>query len=293
MERTRGIVAIVVTYRSDDVIDGCLRALDRELTAQDCIVVVDNASPDGTAHVARRARARATVVELPRNLGFGAACNRGAALAPEHDVLLVNPDAVVQPGAVAALRSALAADPRRGAVGPRIVRTDGAPEPGCRRSIPSPSVALARLARLDRLFPNSPRFTAYNLLLADPDKPADIDCISGAAMLVRREVWDELRGFDERFFMYAEDIDLCLRIRRQHSTIHYCPEANVVHRKGSSTEKVRLRMRWEFHRSMLMFWRKHYAHGPALLLAPLVAAAAFGRFTVLSLADATGRVSWR
>jgi GT2 family glycosyltransferase len=279
----RGIVAVVVSYRSAVDLPQCIAALRRELThPSDRIVVVDNASTDDSVLVAHAAGA--AVVALPRNVGFGAGCNRGAAQAPGQDVLLVNPDAVAQPNSVAALRNALAADSRRGAVGPRIQRTDGGPEPGCRRSFPRPKVAFFRLARLDRLLPR--RFGAYNRLDTDAATAGPIEAGSGAALLVRRRSWDEIGGFDESFFMYGEDLDLCYRLSLAGWRAWYEPAASFVHVKAASTRQVRARMLYHFHRAMWLYYRKHHSGGAAGLLAPLVLIGVSGRFAVLLVVGA-------
>jgi GT2 family glycosyltransferase len=234
---------------------------------------------DGSALVAHR-----RLVVMSRNVGFGRACNRGAEEFPTHDVLLLNPDAVVQPGAVTALRQVLATHSGHGAAGPRILRFDGAPEPGCRRSLPRPGVALGRLTRLDRLFPT--RFGTYNLLAGNPAETCDIEAGSGCCVLLRREAWDGVRGFDPRFFMYGEDLDLFLRLGAAGWPTRYVPEALVLHRKGASTDRVRTRMLVEFHRAMWLYYRKHHMHGAGALLAPVVLAGLGARLAVLAATGA-------
>jgi GT2 family glycosyltransferase len=183
-------------------------------------------------------------------------------------VLLLNPDCVLTPGALEALRLTLASPPRYGAVGPRIVRFDGSPEPGARRSLPGPWIAFERLSRLDRLFPD--RLGAYNRLAEDPLVAADIDAGSGCCVLIRREAWDAIGGFDPRFFMYGEDLDLFFRLRAGGWTVRYQPSALVRHRKAASTAQRRNRMTLEFHRAMWQYYRKHHMRGTGALLAPVV-----------------------
>lgn len=291
MSRGQGgpIVAVVVTYRSGEEIGACLAGLSAELGPDDAVVVVDNASPDGVDEVDRALATCGSVAQrrllvMPNNVGFGRACNRGAAEFPGHEVLLVNPDAVLQRGAVTSLREVLARYPGHGAAGPRILRFDGAPEPGCRRSLPRPGVAIGRLTRLDRLFPT--RFGAYNLLTADPSVATDIEAGSGCCVLVRRAAWDQVGGFDPRFFMYGEDLDLFLRLGTAGWRTRYVPEALVLHRKGASTDRVRTRMLLEFHRAMWIYYRKHHMHGMGTLLAPAVLAALGARFALLAAGSA-------
>jgi GT2 family glycosyltransferase len=285
------LVAVVVTFRSDAFVGECVDAIQAQLQPGDRLVVVDNAGGDSSPAVAHAHGAE--VLPLTHNIGFGSACNRGAAIAPRHDVLLVNPDAVPQPGAIQALRSALGTDATRGAVGPRIERPDGTIEPGCRRSFPRPAVALARLLRLDRLFPHHRVLSAYNMRGTDPALPGAIEVGSGAGLLVRREAWDGLGGFDERFFMYGEDIDLCRSLGDAGYTIWYEPAARFVHKKGSSTHQVPFRMLWEFHRAMWVYYCKHHRRGHEALLAPVLFVGIAARFCLLVARNTVRRSGYR
>jgi GT2 family glycosyltransferase len=284
------IIAVVVTYRSALDIEACLASLASQLEDGDHVVVVDNASPDRSAETVEatlgthiRPADRWRFIRSDLNLGFGRACNMGAARFPEHDVLLLNPDAVLQPESIATLCQALAADPTRGAAGPRIERFDGGPEPGCRRSLPSPGVAVGRLLGLDRLAPS--RFGSYNRLGQDPMVPTDIEAGSGCCVLIRRIAWDQVGGFDPDFFMYGEDLDLFLRLGRAGWTTRYAPTALALHRKGASTDHARDRMLFEFHRAMWLYYRKHHLRSPAAVLAPLVLGGLAARFALLVLLE--------
>jgi GT2 family glycosyltransferase len=269
-----GVVAVVVTYCSGRDTGACIASLAAELRSSDRLVVIDNASPDGSSlSVGEILRAQEGLPEWryvvsPTNQGFGRACNAAAALWPRHHVLLLNPDAVLTPNALNTLRQTLASNPRFGAVGPRIVRLDGSAEPGARRSLPGPRVAFGRLSRLDRVSPE--RFGAYNRLGEDPLVAADIDAGSGCCVLIRREAWNEIGGFDPRFFMYGEDLDLFCRLGEAGWVVRYQPTALVRHRKAGSTEGRRARMIVEFHRAMWQYYRKHHLHGRDALVAPLV-----------------------
>lgn len=283
------VVAVVVTYRSGPTIDACLSAAARELGPGDALVVVDNASPGGAADVQAAlgnvtTQAERRFVAMPENIGFGRACNRGAQEFPDRDVLLLNPDAALQSGSLSILRDWLREHAQYGAAGPRIERFDGATEPGCRRSLPRPGVAFGRLSRLDRLMPQ--RFGTYNRLDADPTQPADIEAGSGCCALIRRDAWDAIGGFDPRFFMYGEDLDLFLRLGEGGWRTRYLPQSHVLHHKGASTDTVRTRMLFEFHRAMWLYYRKHHMRGAEALLAPGVLAGLSLRFVALAAASA-------
>jgi GT2 family glycosyltransferase len=297
-ESPRGLVAVLVTYRSESHIRGCLEALAPQLGEGDHIVVVDNASPDDTIEAVERVVATlrtgpvtTAVLRSETNLGFGVACNLGAGAVPGLDVLLLNPDTEIQPGAVSNLRAALAVDGVRGAAGPRIDRFTGEPEPGCRRSLPRPGVAIGRLTRLDRVFPR--RFGAYNRRTDDPSLAADIEAGSGCCVLVRREAWEQIGGFDPRFFMYGEDLDLFLRLARAGWVTRYEPAARVLHHKGASTDTIRVRMIFEFHRAMWTYYRKHHLRGAEALLAPFVVGGLAVRFAAVLVASSQRRLPAR
>ena len=272
---------VIATHRSAaDVARAIASALAQGLHPSQ-VTVVDNASPDGTVAAVRAAAPGVRLLAAPTNLGFARACNRGAAAAGGGALLLLNPDAVLQPGSLAAMLAALDADPRRGAISPRIDRPDGRLDAACRRTFPSPVIAFYRLSGLSRLFPHSPRLAAYNRTHLPVDAPGPIDSGSGACLLLRRSAWDAVGGFDERYFMYGEDLDLCWRLAAAGWTTWYEPGARVVHRKGASSEQAAVPMLVAFHQSMWRFYRTHYARGGAALLAPLVGAAILARAAAL------------
>jgi len=287
-----GVRAVIVTHRSRGEVAAAVRSCIAEGLRPSQVTVVDNASDDDTCQVVRRTAPGVRLLRLDRNLGFGRAVNRGAAGggAPAGDaaddgaaLLVLNPDAELRPGALAAMCAALDADPRRGAVSPRIDRPDGSLDLACRRSFPSPAVALFRLSGLSRLFPRQPRLAAYNRTDRAVDQAEAIDSGSGACLLVRRTAWDRVRGFDPAYFMYGEDLDLCWRLRAAGYTVWYAPQARVLHRKGGSSRQRVVPMLWRFHGSMWRFYRQHYARGWGVLLAPGVAIGICGRLAALTV----------
>ncbi len=274
---------VVVTHRSAGEVAAALRSCLAAGLEPGQVQVVDNASPDATCDVVRRTAPAARLLRLPRNLGFARAVNRGAADLGGAALLLLNPDAELLPGALAALCAALDADPRRGAVSPRIERPDGRLDLACRRSFPSPAIAAFRLSGLSRRFPHHPRLAAYNRTDRPEDEALAIDSGSGACLLVRRAAWDRVRGFDPAYFMYGEDLDLCWRLRAAGYQVWYEPRARVRHQKGRSSRQRAVPMLWRFHGSMWRFYRQHYAHGWGLGLAPAVGLGILGRLAVLTV----------
>jgi GT2 family glycosyltransferase len=262
---------VIVNYNTRDPLRACLASLRPELAGVDAeIVVVDNASTDGSVAMLSQEFAEVTVLVNATNAGFGRANNRALRQARGRDVLLLNPDTLVHPGAVRTLIDALHALPEAVAVGPRVLRPDGRLDLACRRSFPSPGVAAARLLGLSRLFPRSRRLARYNLTFQDPDRAGEIDAGTAAAMCFSLEPLAAVGFFDEDFFMYGEDLDLCYRLKQRGGHIYYVPSATVVHLKGMASGRQATAMLREFHRSMWLFYKKHYVHGWRRALAPVV-----------------------
>ena len=284
-----GVRVVICTYQSEQEVADAIGSCLQQGLAPEQVTVVDNHSADGTVALVRGRFPGVVLLELPRNLGFAAAVNRAAERAGGELLLLLNPDARLLPGALEAMSVALLADPRRAAISPRIVRPDGSLDRACRRTFPNPEIALYRLLGLSRLWPGSARIGAYNLTNVSLDRPMAVDSGSGACLLVRRTVWDEVGGLDEGYFMYGEDLELCWQMARLGLQVWYEPKAHVLHLKGRSSEKVALTMLVHFHRSMWRFYSLHYRNGPEGWLAPLVWLGISTRLGVLLVLNALRR----
>lgn len=262
------VAAVVVNFNTRDLVVECVRSLRK--AGVDELVVADNGSRDGSEAALAAADREARFLPLGGNLGFGRGANRGAAVVAGTDYVLVcNPDLTVDPDAVDILAEALDRDPGLAIVGPRIVDLDGI-------TYPSPRVFPGLLDALGHAFlgyvaPRN-RFTRrYRLLDVDRDMPStDVDWVSGSCFLVRRRAWDALGGFDEGYFMYAEDVDLCWRAHRAGWRVAFEPTARVTHVQGVSTARHPYRMIVEHHRSLLRFSIRT-SEGPQRLLLPIVA----------------------
>jgi N-acetylglucosaminyl-diphospho-decaprenol L-rhamnosyltransferase len=263
------VAAVVVNYNARDYLLECVRSLRGAGLVQ--IVVADNASIDDSVAALREADPDVTIVETGGNFGYGGGVNRGAAAVdPTADILLVcNADLVVDPVAVKAMVAALDADAGLGIVGPRIDNTDGSIYPSA-RTIPGPFDAVGH-AFFGLIKPNN-RFTRrYRLLDWDHASARRVDWISGACFAIRRSVFDKLGGFNEDYFMYLEEIDLCHRTRQLGAGVIYEPAARVMHVGGVSTRQLPYRMLAEHHRSVFRWWWS--THGwPMRALAPFVVA---------------------
>jgi GT2 family glycosyltransferase len=262
---------VIVNFNTGELLRDCLRSLQPELRGLEAeILVVDNASSDVSLEMLAEEFPGVLVLANSENLGFGRANNRALRQAGGRLVLLLNPDTRVRAGAVRSLMNAIDSLPGAVAVGPRIIRPDGRLDLACRRSFPSPPVAVARLLGLSRVFPNSRWLARYNRTYEDPSRPGEIDSGTAAAMCFKREALAAIDFFDEDFFMYGEDLDLCFRLKACGGRIYYVPDAVVVHLKGMASGRQARVMLREFHRSMWIFYRKHYLRGWGAALAPLV-----------------------
>jgi GT2 family glycosyltransferase len=254
------LTVIVVSYDSAEFLPACLEALRRHTRRIAFeVVVVDNASADSSPELVDHLWPAAHVIVNPDNCGFARAANQGFAAATGRHLLLLNPDAEVREEALDRCVAFLDAHPDVGVVGARVDNPDGTLQRASRRSVPTPTVSLFRLAGLGRLFPNHPAARAYNLDGADPARTLDVDAVSGAFLMVRREALQRAGGMDERYFLYGEDIDFCMAVKAAGYRVVYYPEAGVVHHKGASSRRASLAANREFHRAMALFHKKHFA----------------------------------
>jgi GT2 family glycosyltransferase len=253
------VSVVIVSYNVRRHLLATLRGLFASRDVALDVIVVDNASQDGSIDAVGESFPQVRLIPLDSNVGFAAANNIALRECRSEYVLVVNPDVIVDADAIRLLRDFLVDHPDAGGAGPHLTLPDGLPERAARRASPTPWVAAARLSGVSRLFPSSPRFARYNLGHIPANAVHEIDSGSGACMLFRREALEQVRCFDTDFFLYGEDLDLCLRIRAMGWRLYYVPMARAVHVKGASASQKPLRSVFEFHRAMWVFYTKHYA----------------------------------
>ena len=259
-----GWAAVVVNYNAGGALAGCVASVLAQQPPPE-LVVVDNASTDDSLDGLRRAHPGVRVVDSGGNIGYARAANLGIAATAAPVVAVLNPDTVLAPGTGAALAARFAADPALAAAGPRLCNPDGSVYPSARR-VPGLVDAVGH-GLLFFVWTENPFTARYRETGADPDRPRDVDWISGAAMWLRRAALDDVGGWDERYFMYVEDVDLCWRLRRAGWRVAYEPAGTVTHLLGVSTAGRPYRMIAEHHRSLLRFAATRFT-GPKRALLP-------------------------
>jgi hypothetical protein len=286
---------IILNWNTCNLLRKCLQtvfASEGDITYD--VVVVDNASTDGSPDMVRAEFPDVRLIESDRNGGYSYGNNLGLRAlgfrgAGDVDVdapryaLLLNPDTEVPPESLAAMTRFMDSRPDVGIAGPKLLLPDSRLDKACRRSFPTPVVAFYHFSGLAKLFPNSPRFARYNMTFVDPDQQIEVDSVVGAYMQLRREAIDAAGLLDEDFFMYGEDLDWSLRVKQAGWKVMYHPEVMVWHIKRAASRKSK-KAQFEFYRAMLIFYRKHYRATTPTWLHGLV---------LLGLAAKGGRGLWK
>lgn len=260
---------VIVNWNTLDYLRRCLQTV---MASQGDfafkVVVVDNASTDGSAAMVRSEFPAVQVIDSQINGGFSYGNNLGLRAlgfrgvgdvdetAPRY-ALLLNPDTEVPPESLYNMTQYMDAHPDVGVAGPKLLLEDGSLDLACRRSFPTPAVSFYRFSGLSKLFPRHPQFGRYNMTFVDPDTEIEVDSVVGAYMQVRREAIRDAGLLDETFFMYGEDLDWAFRIKKAGWKVFYHPKVIVRHIKRAASRRSQ-KAQFEFQRAMLIFYRKHY-----------------------------------
>ncbi len=281
------VAVVVVSFEAREALLAGFGALRAHASLPLEIVVVDNASTDGSVDAVRAAHPEALVIANPENVGFARACNQGWRASSAPYVLFLNPDAEVTPGTVEALVRLLESRPEVGAAGPRTRSTDGAIQVST-----GPDLTPLAERRQRRLVLGVARREARALAEAEAlhAREHEPQWVSGSCLIARRAALEAVSGFDERFFLYEEDADLCRRLRSAGWRVVFTPAAEVRHHLGRSMAKAPRRARLEYDRSHLLYYRKHNGPVTQAALRLLLAARGLGGWLHgLASGDAAGR----
>jgi len=251
---------IIVNYNVKAFLQNCLLSIKKATEKIDSeIIVVDNASDDGSIELIKKNFEDVILIESPVNLGFSKANNLGLKISQGKYICLINPDTIVEENTFEVMINFMENHPDVGLAGCKILNPDGTFQLACRRSFPTPWVAFTKIIGLSKLFPKSKLFAKYNLTYLDENQSYEVDAVSGSFMFLRRDVYEKIGGLDETFFMYGEDLDYCYRVKQAGYKVYYVHSTQIIHFKGESTKRSNIDELKHFYDAMRLFVRKHFS----------------------------------
>ena len=249
---------IIVNYNVKEFLQNLIHSIEKASSnLKKEIIIIDNASDDGSVDFIREKFPQIKLIANQKNLGFGKANNIGLKEATGKFILLINPDTIVAEDTFEKMIKFFELNPSAGLAGCKILNPDGTLQLACRRSFPGPWTSFTKVTGLSSLFPNSRIFARYNLTYLDENQTYEVDAISGSFMMMRKEVYEKVGGFDEQFFMYGEDLDLCYRIQKDGFKVYYVHSTQIIHYKGESTKRSSFDETKVFYSAMHLFVKKH------------------------------------
>lgn len=226
--------------------------------------VVDNSSNESLRYAGPE---RKMVVD---NRGFGSACNIGAKVACGRYLLFLNTDTVLHGSAIDDCLTFMDTEQNVGALGIRTLLPNGRLDRGCKRGFPTPASAFYYYLGLEKKYPQNPKYGQYHLTYLSDMETHDVDSVSGSFLMMPRQVFEKLGGFDERFFMYGEDLDVCYRVKKNGLRVVYFAGATMTHLGGSSIRESSPKARKDFYDAMMLFYDKHYKDSYNFLVSAIV-----------------------
>lgn len=285
------ISTIIVNYNAGQFLRGCVDSL-LHCPLEIEIIVIDNASTDGSLD-GLLGLPSVQIIKNPTNVGFAAACNIGARIACAPFLLFLNPDCFFKPGTLAGLLEAMHADERVGMAGGLLANSDGTEQAGGRRAVPTPWRSLVRAFGLVRFSDRWPRlFFDFHLHKQPlPDRPIEVEAISGACMLVKRDAMQDVGEWDEGYFLHCEDLDWCMRFRQKGWKILFVPSAHITHALGVCGRSRPVFVEWHKHKGMMRFYHKFFRHQYPGVVMGLVTAGVWLRFGLVAIYCSVKRAS--
>lgn len=267
MDNQPDISIVIVNYNVKDFLLECLRSIRESAKGLKVeVIVVDNNSTDGSVEFLEPLFPEVKFISLKENIGFGKANNLAFKDSSGKYILVLNPDTILEENNLSVMKEFMDNNPGTGISGCKVLNPDGTFQLACRRGFPTPWAAFSKLFGLQKLFPKSAIFAKYNQTFRSVDDTYNIDSVIGAYMFCRKSVIDELNGFDPDFFMYGEDLDLCLRANRAGWKVTYVHSSSIIHFKGESTKRSTINEVKHFYQAMEIYARKHYSGSFIFLL---------------------------
>jgi|YNPMSStandDraft_2_1061718.scaffolds.fasta_scaffold00152_6 GT2 family glycosyltransferase len=272
------LTVIIVNYNVKHFLEQCLISVFRASQNIDLeVFVVDNASVDGSVEMVQKKFPQVQIIKNKKNVGFSKANNQAIKISQGKYVLLLNPDTIVQEDTFLKCIDFMEKHPEAGALGIKMIDGSGNFLPESKRSLPTPWVAFYKIFGLSKLFPKNKKFGKYHLTYLDKNQNHEVEVLSGAFMLIRKSVLNEIGLLDEDYFMYGEDVDLSYRIQKAGYKNYYFAESQIIHFKGESTKKGSLNYVLVFYKAMLIFAKKHFSKGNISLFMFLIQTAVYFR----------------
>lgn len=225
------------------------------------IIVIDNASDDGSVEFLRNNFSDVKLIASPDNLGFSKANNLGLQIAKGKYICLMNPDTIAQEDTFQVMIDFVEKNTNIGLAGCKVLNSNGTFQLACRRGLPTPWVAFTKISGLSQLFPKSKLFAKYNLTYLNENQTYEVDALSGSFMFMPRKTYEIIGGLDERFFMYGEDLDYCYRVKLAGLKVYYVHSTQIIHYKGESTKRSSIDEIKVFYGAMHLFVKKHFSYG--------------------------------
>ncbi len=270
---------IIVNYNVKHFLEQCLYSVQKALknihNAE--IFVVDNNSVDGSCTMMREKFPDIHLIENKKNIGFARANNQAIKLAKGEYILILNPDTIVEEDTFEKIIDFMAHHPDAGVLGVKMIDGKGNFLPESKRALPTPTVAFYKIFGLSKLFPKSKTFNKYHLGYLNKEEIHQVEVLSGAFMLIRKKTLEKTGIFDEKYFMYGEDIDLSYRILKAGYKNYYFPKTTIIHYKGESTKKGSINYVLLFYNAMIIFAKKHFSRKNAKLFSFLINTAVYFR----------------
>ncbi len=249
---------IIVNYNVKEFLLNLLdsiRAASKNISVE--TIVVDNASDDGSVELLNQKFPDVKLIANKTNVGFGAANNQAMQIASGKYFLIINPDTIVRQDTFEKMIDFFDHTSDAGIAGCKVLNPDGTIQLACRRSFPGPWTSFTKVTGLSKLFPKNRILARYNLTYLNENQTYEVDAVSGAFLMLSKDVYEKVGGFDEQFFMYGEDLDLCYRVQKSNFKVYYVHSTEIIHYKGESTKRSSIDETRVFYNAMHLFVRKH------------------------------------
>jgi len=254
------ISVCIVTYQAKTLLRNCLQSLYKNTQSSIEVIIIDNGSSDGTSAMLKDEFQGVQIIVNSQNEGFTRPMNRALRVSQGRNLLQLNPDTIILPGALDRLAQFLDTHPEVGICGPKVLNQDHTLQAPCRRGESRPWAVISYFSGLSTLFPDSEFFGQYLMNYKDEDETHAVAGVSGSCMLVRKGVIEQIGYLDERFFAFQEDADYCFRAREAGWEIYYVPGAQIVHYGSMGGSQVHpYRSIYEWHKSYYLFYRKNFS----------------------------------